>query len=108
VITITQDRRAITTSKDAQTSSARNHNKMKQLNHETIVKINLKPKQVAKLFESMNSKEMATFFNELGNLIEKWNHGFSFQMQYLTNKINLTDKARAIMNTIGQYAYKQD
>ena len=64
----------------------------------------LSPELVAREFWDMDSNEQVQFFNELGRIIsiEK----LPFQLQYVTDSPLLTEEARRIMSTIGEYSAK--
>jgi hypothetical protein len=65
-------------------------------------KIDVAPEEIAEVFWKMSSKEQAVFFNWLGDNASM--ERLSFQLQYVTEEKALTDKARAVMEKIGNYA----
>lgn len=62
---------------------------------------------VAWLFCSMSSSEMATFFNVVAKEVDQWEHGlgsFCMQMQAVQDDVALTNDAKHIMSIIGEYS----
>ena len=72
-----------------------------------LVKMDLTPYDVAKLFAHMGSDEQAMFFNCVADIVdETYSKAFCFQMAMVTDEKVLNSKARDIMKTIGDYAEK--
>jgi hypothetical protein len=67
--------------------------------------VHLSPEMVAKEFWNMDGNEQVEFFNALGNIVPI--HKLPFQLQFVTDSPKLTNKAREIMNTIGQYSEQE-
>lgn len=71
------------------------------------VDVNLTPEELASIWCNMKDGEQAAFFSEIGLLVEEWDVGFCFQLQYITDNETLTDSGRRIMEQIGEYANKE-
>lgn len=69
------------------------------------VPVKLTPEDVAQMFCEMDSNEQARFFNEIAETVKGWDQPFSFQLQAVTDKPELTSQARNVMAQIGIYAY---
>lgn len=75
-----------------------------KLKKQLLLDIEMNPEEVAYLFCEMDEKEQARFFNSIAERIKKWDMGFIFQMQSVTDCKDLTDEARKIMKEIGDYS----
>lgn len=65
----------------------------------------LTPKELALEFSNMDAKQQAIFFSELARVVEKeWEYPFCSQLQYLTDRSELTGAGREVMRQIGMYA----
>lgn len=71
----------------------------------TTVPVELTPKELAELFCSMDSGEMADFFNEAAAEVNTWDSPFPFQMQSIVDTKKLNDAAKEMMNIIGEYSF---
>lgn len=70
------------------------------------VEIDFTPEELGEVFASLDSEQMANFFNAIAAEVATWERSFRFQMQYVTDASNLSKAAREIMHTIGEYADK--
>ena len=72
------------------------------------IDVNPSPEELAVAFATMGSDDQAEFFNAVAAEVEGWPNGMSswvMQLQYINTDEGLTDEARHIMETIGEYAH---
>lgn len=67
------------------------------------VDIQLTPDELAFEFSQMGDEEQAIFFNELAEIVSKWDRPFLFQMQFVIDNPNLTQEGKSLMREIGGY-----
>jgi len=73
-----------------------------------VVEIEVTPQECGAAFASWGDDEQAEFMNGLAEYVGKhYPKDFCLQMQGLTDSDELTDAARVIMQTIGEYAFKE-
>jgi hypothetical protein len=74
------------------------------------VPVQVTPTEAGRIFARFDSTQQAEFFNSLAKAVEQeYDHtmgGLCMQRQYVTDESVLTDAARAVMATIGEYAAK--
>lgn len=78
------------------------------LSRKISVDVEPSPEELAFEFTIMSDSQQAAFFNELARLTEQWTTPLCFQMQWITDNAALTDGARNVMKTIGDYATKPE
>ena len=61
------------------------------------------PDELAFEFAKFSDEEHVIFFNELAELVSKWDRPFCFQLQYIQDHPALTDAGRSVMRAIGEY-----
>jgi hypothetical protein len=61
------------------------------------------PDELAFEFSQMNDEQQAMFFNELADIVGKWDGTFCFQMQFVRDNQALTQEGRNVMRQIGEY-----
>ncbi len=66
--------------------------------------IEFSPEDIAELFCDLGCSQMADFFDEVSRISETWRCTFAMQMQFVKDCPELTNEARSIMRTIGDYA----
>ena len=66
--------------------------------------IEISPEEIAELFCRMDDFDQVRFFNKIPEIVKEWGGDFCFQMEAMVGKTTLTDEARAIMKTIGEYS----
>ena len=71
------------------------------------IDVEITPDELAAEFASMDDDEQAHFFNALARIVKKWRHPFPVQLQYITDNDVLTNDARHIMQSIGEYAWRR-
>jgi hypothetical protein len=77
---------------------------MPVLKKQVEAEFELTPKDAAVYFCEMNSKQQAEFFNEIAEIVKyEWGRPFEFQVREISSEGTLTDNARVIMKTIGEY-----
>jgi len=67
------------------------------------VDIQLTPDELASEFSRMDDEQQAMFFNELAEIVSKWDRPFCFQMQFVIDNPNLTQEGKSLMREIGGY-----
>ena len=70
-----------------------------------IIKVELTPKDMARLFAEFDASEQAEFFNEIAECASKWQAPFEFQLQSITDDEGLTLSGRRVMQGIGEYSH---
>ena len=68
------------------------------------VDITVTPKEVANIISNYDSREQVVMLNELARILNDWNNPYVFQLQHITDDNKLTDKARRLMEYIGDYS----
>ena len=66
--------------------------------------IEISPEEIAELFCKLDDFDQARFFNKIPEIIKNWGGEFAVQMETMIGHATLTDEARAIMRTIGEYS----
>ena len=69
------------------------------------------PEELAVVFATMGSMDQAMFFNAIAEEVDSWPNGMGswvMQLQYINTDEVLTDGARHIMETIGEYAHPEE
>jgi hypothetical protein len=69
--------------------------------------ITLTPEEVASQFASMDDLELARFFNHVAYKVKSWTRpvtGFGSQIAAASSQSILSDDARNIMSTIGEFS----
>ena len=64
--------------------------------------LQITPELVAELFWNMDSKDQASFYNELDKIAD---YNFPFQLQSITEEEGLTLAGRRVMQSIGEYSH---
>ena len=72
----------------------------------TLIVDDITPEELAAEWCGMGYGQQALFFNEVANIIKKWDKDFCFQLQYLMDEGVLTDEGRRVMELIGNYSSK--
>jgi len=74
-----------------------------------IVEVEVTPQECGAAFAAWSEVEQAEFMNGIADYVEEHylTNGFCFQMQALTDSEELTNAARTVMKTIGEYAFKE-
>jgi hypothetical protein len=78
------------------------------IQRKTVIDVTLSPSELAFEFANMDNEQQAMFFNELFNIVEKWDRPFCFQLQSLIDSKSLTREGRYIMESIGQYGSQDE
>lgn len=68
--------------------------------------VRITPENVAEMFAHMGSDEQARFFNHIDVVTSEWKLSLDHQLAFVNGEESLTDKGRAIMRLIGDYASK--
>ncbi len=66
------------------------------------------PDELAFEFAHFGDEEQAMFFNELANIVSKWERPFCFQLQLIQDHPELTDAGRDVMRKIGEYGHNTE
>ena len=74
------------------------------INRDINVSIALTPRELAREFLSYSALEQAHFFNELGAIEFGGVLSGGLYIEYASRTAALTDKGRAVMKRIGEYA----
>lgn len=82
---------------------------MKPITRQVEATVEITPEELGELFANSNSEEQIRALNAMANAVGKWESPFCFQVEAIvrhggTSKVDLTDEAREIMATLGQYA----
>ncbi len=64
--------------------------------------------ELAAAFCTLDSDQMATFFDMVGELSDAWKSSLCQQMAYAMHSENWTDRARYTASVIGQYGTRSD
>ena len=81
---------------------------MKKQSLSKTIDVSFSIKEVAQFFASLDSYEQAIFFNEVYLFVkDEYEGSFCYQMNAVS-KEHLSDGARSIMSTIGEYAYEEN
>lgn len=72
----------------------------------TTIEIKPTPQDLARLWWSMDSFEMAIFFEAVASIIDREDKpsSLSFQMEFLSKEKTLGSGGRSVMSKIGEYA----
>lgn len=86
---------------------------MKTINRQVEATIEVTPEELGELFVNSNSEEQIRAFNAMAEAVAKWDNPFCFQVEHIVrhrglSKVDLTDHARALMSTLGEYANERD
>ena len=71
---------------------------------EVKISVIISPEELAKEFAEMEATEQARFFNQVARIADSWRHSFVFQLSAVGHSGVLTQRARALMRDIGDYA----
>ena len=74
-----------------------------KIEKQITVSMSVNEYDLAELFCNMDDEQQAKFFHVIALLTKQWNVPFSFQMSAVSSHESLTDEARSIMQTIGEY-----
>ena len=61
------------------------------------------PNELAACFCGMSAAGQAMFFNEIAELVKRWDKPFGFQLQAVIDAAILTASGKAVMREIGVY-----
>ena len=73
------------------------------IEREIRIPIEVAPQEAAFEFCNWSDEKQAEFFNEIAELVKKWERPFCFQLQYITDCESLTAGGRDVMESIGNY-----
>ena len=76
---------------------------MQIINEDRIKEIT--PEIIAELFAGLRSDEQARFFNHIDKVASTWPGPFCFQLQAITDEMDLTLAGRRVMHAIGDYSH---
>ena len=68
-----------------------------------ILEVYLTPEELATEFANMDAERQAKFFNQLAKEADEWDAPFVMQLQAITDCPKLSNDARHIMISIGDY-----
>ena len=81
------------------------------LHRTIIVDVIPTPDELAFEFSKMNDEQQAIFFNEVANIVDKWDKPFCFQLRAIIDNPALTIDGKMLMQEIGDYGnepYKRE
>lgn len=85
---------------------------MKTITRQVEATIEVTPEELGELFANAGNEEQIRALNAMAEAVEKWPNPFCFQVESIVrhqglSKVDLSDKARALMAVLGEYAYER-